>query len=85
MDYQELQRKVETLEKDLQALNSEYYANNFSAQQDFNKKSSFTTRLKVPHYDTLPTTCEIGEIAETAGKLRVCSALNTWSIVGSQS
>jgi len=79
------QKEIEKLKQDLKALNEEYYKNNFSAQQDFNKYSRFNTRLKVPHYDTLPTTCDIGELAESAGKLRICSAVNTWSIVGSQS
>ncbi len=82
---EDLQKQIDQLKLDLKAFNEEYYANNFSASQDFNKYSRFNTRLKVPHYDTLPTVCEVGEIAESAGKLRVCSAANTWSIVGSQS
>lgn len=82
---QDLKKTVDQLVKDLKALNDEYYANNFSAHQDFNKASNFTTRLKVPHYDSLPAVCEVGEIVESAGKLRICSSANTWTIVGTQS
>lgn len=81
----DIQNKVAQLEKDFQALSQEFYRNNFSAHQDFNKYSNFTSRVKVPHYDSLPATCEVGEIAESSGKLRICSAANTWTIVGTQS
>lgn len=80
-----MNNEVEQLRTELKAFKEEYYRGNFSSKQDFYKSSDFKTRLKVPHYDSLPTTCEIGEIAESAGKLRVCSAANTWTIVGTQS
>ena len=79
------QAQLDKLTEDLKALNDEVYANNFSSSQDFNKYSRFNTRLKVPHYDAIPTTCEIGEIIEVAGKLYVGSAINTFTIVGTQS
>ena len=79
MDSQILQ-----IRKDLDALIQEFYKNNFSSSQDFNKYSNFTSRLKVPHYSSLPSVCEVGEIAESSGKLYVCSAANTWTIVGTQ-
>lgn len=81
----DLQKMIDDLKKDQDALRDEYYRNNFTANQTFNKYSNFTSRLKVPHYDSLPATCEVGEIVESAGKLRICSAANTWTIVGSQS
>jgi hypothetical protein len=80
-----LQEQVDKLRKDLNDLNEEFYRNNYSTHQDFNKTVYFNARVKVPHYDTLPTTCTVGELAETGGKLRVCSASNTWTIVGTQS
>lgn len=79
------QQQINELRARLEQLESEYFRNNFTANQDFNKYSNFTTRLKVPHYASLPTTCQVGEIAESAGKLRVCSATDTWTIVGTQS
>ena len=81
---QDLQIQIQKLQQDLNALSQEVYLNNFTGHQDFNKSCFFNSRLKVPHYDSLPTTCEVGEIAESAGKLRVCSSADTWSIVGSQ-
>jgi len=80
----DLQKRIEKLEKDLFDLNQEVYTNNFSARQDFNKYSNFTTRLKVPKYSVDPSTCEVGEIIEVSGKLKICSATNTWTIVGTQ-
>ena len=79
------QKQIDKLTKDLNDLISEFYANNFSSSQDFNKYSRFNTRLKVPHYATLPTTCEVGEIAEQGGELNICSSANTWTVVGTQS
>jgi hypothetical protein len=88
-DYQDeitaLQNKLTKLQSDFDSLSSEFYKNNFSAQQDFTKKSSFVTRLKVPHYASDPTTAEVGEIIEVGGKLKICSSANTFTIVGTQS
>ncbi len=81
MDTELIKNQIAQLQKDLAALNAEYYQNNFSARQDFNKASSFTTRLKIPHYASLPATCEVGEIAETGGVLKICSSANTWTTV----
>jgi len=84
MDMIQMQMQIDQLKKDLEALNDEYYKNNFSAVQDFNKKSNFTTRLKVPSYVTAPTTAEVGEIIEVGGKLYICSTANTFVLVGTQ-
>ena len=79
------QLQIDKIRRDLQDLTDEYYANNFTSHQDFNKSSNFNTKLKVPHYASDPSTCEVGEIIEVGGKLKICSATNTWTIVGSQS
>lgn len=78
-------KMIKQLQDGLKALNAEYYLNNFTANQSFNKYSNFTTRLKVPSYSSLPAVCEVGEVAESAGKLKICSATNTWTTVGLQS
>lgn len=81
------QKQIEELRKQLDALKNEFYRNNFSSSQDFQKYSRFNSRLKVPTLATAPTTCEIGElhVISTTGKLYVCSSANTWTIVGTQS
>jgi hypothetical protein len=81
----DIQNQIIELKKELDALTAEYYTNNFTGSQDFNKYSRFNTRLKVPSYASLPAVCEVGEICESGGKLRICSAANTWTIVGTQS
>lgn len=76
-----LQEQIDVLRADLDALNQEVYRNNFSSHQDFNKTSNFTTRLKIPHYDTVPIVCEVGEIIEVDGALLICSSANTFTVV----
>ena len=81
----DLQQQVNMLQQRLEALSSQVNANNFVGSQDFNKASRFNTLLKVPRYDTLPATCERGEIVEDNGVLKICSATDTWTVVGGQS
>jgi len=76
--------EIEKLRQEIKDLNEEIYKNNFSSSQDFNKKSRFINRLRVPIYPSDPTTGEVGEIICVAGKLKVCSSVNTWTIVGVQ-
>lgn len=79
------QQQIDQLRQQLEALQAEYYRNNFVTSQDFNKNVRFNSVLKVPTLSATPTTCEVGEICCVAGKLRVCSATNTWTICGTQS
>lgn len=80
----DLQKQVDELTKALTSLKDEFYRNNFQSSQDFQKYVRFNGRLKVPHHDSLPATCEIGELAETGGELNICSAVDTWTICGNQ-
>jgi hypothetical protein len=80
----DLQTQIDTLKKDLKDLTEEMYRNNFSASQDFNKKSNFTTNLIIPKYNALPSTCDINEVVGVGGVLYICSSQNTWQKVGSQ-
>jgi hypothetical protein len=80
-----LQTQVQMLKKAFESLSVEYYKNNFSSHQDFNKSTSFNTKLKVPSYSVAPSTCEVGEIIEVGGKLCICSSTDTFTIVGTQS
>jgi hypothetical protein len=79
------QQQIDDLKNKIQTLTDEFYRNNFSSSQDFQKKSRFNSGLRVPTLSTTPATCEVGEVCCVSGKLRVCSAVNTWTIVGTQS
>lgn len=79
------EERIAKLEKDLQDLIEEVYNKNFSSFQEFSKFSDFTNRIKVPVFASLPTTGRIGELCVVSGKLYVCSAANTFSLVGTQS
>lgn len=81
----DLQQQILMLKQQIESLQAEYFKGNFSGSQDFNKYCRFNSRMKVPVYAATPTTCEVGELCSVSGKLRICSASNTWSIVGTQS
>ena len=83
----DLQTQINTLKQQVEALAGEFHLNNFSGSQDFNKYSRFNTRMKVPTVASTPATCEVGElcVVSSTGKLYVCSAADTWTIVGTQS
>lgn len=78
---QELKDQMEIFKGDLKALTNEVYRNNFSSRQDFTKFSTFSTRLKIPHYDSAPPIGEVGELIEIGGILFICSSPNTFTIV----
>ena len=78
MDESQTQIQIDKLRKDLDDLIAETYRNNFSASQDFNKASNFTTKLKIPKI-SLSQACEVGEIGENGGKLYLCSSTNVWT------
>ena len=86
---EQLQRDVKLLQQQIEALRTEYYANNFTTSQDFNKYVRFNSRLKVPHYASDPTVGEVGEIIEVGGKLKICTVASltapTFVVVGTQS
>ena len=82
---EELQGQIMKMGKTIESISNEVFKNNFSTRQDFNKASSFNTKLKVPHYTSLPAVAEVGEIIEYGGRLLICSSANTWQSVGSQS
>ncbi len=81
----DLKDKVGKLQSAFDDLSSQFYKNNFSDHQDFNKSCNFTTKLKVPSYSSLPTTNEVGELVESGGVLYISTAVNTWTVVGTQS
>ena len=82
---QELQKQINALKRNLQELTDEVYRNNFTTRQDFNKDVSFNSRLKVPHYTSVPTTGQVGEIIEVNGILLICETTDNFVVVGTQS
>ncbi|MES2224135.1 MAG: hypothetical protein V4469_04360 [Patescibacteria group bacterium] len=81
----DLQEENKTLRSDLDALKGEFYKNNFSSSQNFNKDCTFNSRLRVPVYDSAPAICEVGDLIAIAGKLYICTVANTtFTLVGTQ-
>ena len=80
------QTQLQMLRQEIESLKAELYKGNFSGSQDLNKKVRMNTALRLPVYGTAPAKCEQGEVyVNTSGKLYVCSAANTWALVGTQS
>lgn len=84
MTNEELQARIEKVEKDLESLNEEYYRYNFTTYQEFPKRSVFTVGLRVPVVRSFPEVPEDGYIVLKDGKLYVATARNTWVLIGSQ-
>lgn len=78
--------EIQKLRNEFTQLSQQFYKNNFSSSQVFNKDSVFSTRLRVPVYSSAPTVSEVGDIICIAGKLWICTVANsTWELVGTQS
>lgn len=43
-----------------------------------------TGRSKLPNLGSVPSTCQVGELIVSGGKLYICSAADTFTIVGTQ-
>lgn len=78
------QKQIDQLRQQVETLTSEFYRNNFTSSQDFNKDVRFNSFLQVPKYSALPATCEVAQVSVFNGKLYVCSAANTWVVAGTQ-
>lgn len=84
-DNSQLIEQINKLRSDIDSLNQAFYKNNFSSSQTFTKDAIFQTRLKVPHYTSAPSICEVGDLIEIGGKLYICTVANTtFELVGSQ-
>jgi hypothetical protein len=82
----DLQSQIEKLRSDLDSLSQNFYKNNFSSNQTFNKDCIFNTRLRVPSYQSAPAVCEVNDIIGINGKLYICTVANTtFELVGTQS
>lgn len=77
----DLQEQINIMKVEMEQLKTEIYRNNFSSSQDFNKFVRFNTRVKVPHYDSIPPVGEVGEIFEAGGALYICSSPNVFVLV----
>ena len=81
----DLQAQVQKLQSSLNDLSSQFYKNNFSSSQNFNKDAIFSSRLKIPHYSSAPSVSEVGDLIEVGGKLYIGTAVSgTFQLVGLQ-
>ena len=83
-EIQELRDQITGLKREIKALQDSFYLNNFPSSQDFNKACRFNSVLKVPHYSVAPSTDNVGEIIEVGGNLYISTAVDVFTLVGSQ-
>jgi len=83
---QELREMITKLKSELDSLSGQFYKNNFSSSQTFNKDSVFTTRLRVPVYSGAPTVAEVGDLIAVGGILYICTSASpvVFTAVGTQ-
>jgi len=84
-EIQELRDQITGLQREIKALQDSFYLNNFPSSQDFNKTCRFNSALKVPHYSAAPSVDDVGFIIEVAGVLYISTAVDTWTVCGTQS
>ncbi len=78
--------QLQMLKQEVESLKAELYRGNFTGSQDFTKKVRMQTAFRLPVYASAPAKCEQGEVyVNTNGKAYVCSAANTWALIGTQS
>lgn len=85
---QVLKDMIAKLQSQVDDLSAQFYKNNFSSSQTFNKAVSFTDRLRVPVFDSAPSVGDVGDIFALAnGDLYVCIDASpvTFALVGTQS
>lgn len=81
----QLEEQVVKLQNQLNDLSGQFYRNNFTSSQSFNKDVVFNSRLRVPVFDSAPTVSEIGDLIAVGGKLYICTVPNTtFALVGTQ-
>lgn len=83
----ELQAQLDKLRGEIAELSGNFFKNNFTSNQIFNKDCTFSTRLRVPVYSSAPTVGEIGDIISVAGVLYICTTASpgiVFSKVGAQ-
>jgi len=79
-----LKQQISVLKQEIEELRQVSTKNNFSGLQVFDKAVQFNNKIKVLNKAANLAKCQTGELSVVAGKLYICSATDTWSLVGTQ-
>ena len=79
------QKEIDDLKREVEELRQIMFKNNFSNLQVFTKDVQFLSKIKVFNKTANLSACQTGELSVVGGKLYICSATDTWTIVGTQS
>lgn len=79
-----MQEELDQLKRQVADLTQQVIKDNFSKLDIFIKDVAFEKKIKVFNKTANLAVCETGELSVVAGKLYICSAANTWTVVGTQ-
>jgi hypothetical protein len=79
-----MDNELQKLKKEVEQLRQQMNRENFSNLQVFSKDVQFEKKIKVFNKSANLAKCETGELSVVGGKLYICSAADTWTIVGTQ-
>ncbi len=86
-EIQDLKDTIVKLQNQLNDLSGQFFRNNFTSSQTFNKDAVFNSRLRVPVYSSAPSVAEVGDLICVSAKLYICTSINpvVFTLVGTQS
>ena len=86
-EIENIREQIVKLQNQLNDLSGQFYKNNFTSSQTFNKDCVFNSRLRVPVFTSAPSVAEVGDLISVSAKLYICTAISpvVFTLVGSQS
>lgn len=80
-----LEEQLKVLSNEVYSLKDEFYKDRFTSKEIKTKEIIYKNILILEQKSATPSVCVVGSLCVVGGKLYVCSASNTWAVVGSQS
>lgn len=77
---------VAELEQRVRNIESERESERFSTKDRYIREIVIASngKFRIEEKDSDPSTCNVGELIVVSGKLKICSATDTWTVVGTQ-
>lgn len=79
-----MQEEIFKLQQQINDLTEKIDRDNFSKLQVNAKDVYFEKRVRLFNKSANLAVCQTGELSVVGGKLYICSAANTWTVVGTQ-
>lgn len=79
-----MQEEIQKLQQQINELNERIDTDNFSKLKVEMKDVYFEKKVRLFNKSANLAVCQTGELSVVGGKLYICSAANTWTVVGTQ-